>query len=232
MKGPESHRIVTMSSPSTASFDDHLALLQQFLTRRRGIVETVDAPPFNVQGKQISRNRDRRYFEQQLTSCFFGAPGLPRQLFRLRGQLAAAHLADGFEPLPSDRFASELDPLELILRAYGHLELHRWPGKPGRLTYAQTIYTVFMLRYLESLSLRIWDDGEDRAEHHLHEIQVLLDRLNELEAGCVFVRDARWLIQTAQGPLTRLLGPYFRIADRISGSLTDKDRLEIHSAGA
>src|SRR5262245_24712861 len=177
-----------MSSTSACSFDDHLALLQQFLTRRQQIVHSVEATLLNVQGKAISRNRDRQYFEQQLHACFFGAPGLPRQLSRLRGQLGAAHLADGFEPLPIDRFASELDPLELILRAYGYWELHRWPGKAGRLTYAQTLYTAYMIRYLESLSLRIWDDGDARAGDRLREIQVLAARLNELEGGCVFVR--------------------------------------------
>ena len=46
------------------------------------------------------------------------------------------------------------------------------------------------------------------------------------------VRDARWLIQTAQGPLTRRLEPYFRIAERISASFTTARRLEIHKAGA
>jgi hypothetical protein len=46
------------------------------------------------------------------------------------------------------------------------------------------------------------------------------------------VRDARWLIQTAQGPLTRHLLPYFRIARQISGSFTDAQRCELHKAGA
>jgi len=43
---------------------------------------------------------------------------------------------------------------------------------------------------------------------------------------------ARWLLPTAQGPLTRLLQPYFIIADHISRSFEDDERLEIHRAGA
>ena len=43
------------------------------------------------------------------------------------------------------------------------------------------------------------------AADRLQEIQRLLDRLNDASRPDVFVRDARWLIQTAQGPLTRHL---------------------------
>ena len=44
------------------------------------------------------------------------------------------------------------------------------------------------------------------------------------------VRDARWLIQTAQSPLTRHVRPYFIMAGQVSG--LDEARLEIHKAGA
>ncbi len=61
-------------------------------------------------------------------------------------------------------------------------------------------------------------------------MQRLLDRLN---AGTIrLVRDARWLIQTAQGPLTRHVRPYLIKADNISRSFTHTDRIEIHKAGA
>jgi hypothetical protein len=39
-------------------------------------------------------------------------------------------------------------------------------------------------------------------------------------------------MQTAQGPLTRHLGPYFTIADQIAASLSEPIRLGIHDAGA
>jgi hypothetical protein len=66
----------------------------------------------------------------------------------------------------------------------------------------------------------------------MQDVQRLLDRLNEASHGEAFVRDARWLIHTAQGPLTRHLLPYFRVADRISESFTHEYRLGIHGAGA
>ena len=63
-------------------------------------------------------------------------------------------------------------------------------------------------------------------------MQRLLDRLNSDSSGPVFIRDARWLIQTAQGPLTKELEPYFRVAARIAGTLDREYRLEVHKAGA
>ena len=64
----------------------------------------------------------------------------------------------------------------------------------------------------------------------LRDVQHLFDRLNGDSSGPVFIRDARWLIQTAQGPLTRartLLsrrGAHRRSFDR-------GYRLEVHTAG-
>jgi hypothetical protein len=40
------------------------------------------------------------------------------------------------------------------------------------------------------------------------------------------------LIQTAQGPLTRQLAPYFKIAERVSASFGNAEALDIHAAGA
>jgi hypothetical protein len=48
----------------------------------------------------------------------------------------------------------------------------------------------------------------------------------------VYVRDVRWLVQTAQGPLTKYLDPYFRIATHISESFTEAIRIGLHAAGA
>jgi hypothetical protein len=215
----------------TVSFAEHLALFDQFLSRRQEIVERIEQHLLNVQGKDTSRRRDRAHFDNLLSFCFFALPGLSPTQARLKGQLAARHLAEGFDPVPLDKYSHELDPLELIPRAYHHWERHRWPGRSGRLTYAQTIYTVFMLRQLEALSLRIWDDGTSRAAERIQELQRLLDRLNAPASPDVFVRDARWLIQTAQGTLTRYLPPYFKVADRIAASFTDEFRLGLRAAG-
>jgi hypothetical protein len=214
------------------SFPDHVALLSAFIDGRRDIVERIESSLLNVRGKDLLPVRDRRPFDRLLRSCFFGAPGVPRELARLDGQLAAARLADGFEPVPIDRFCVDLDPLELIPRAYEHWERRHWPGRSGRLTYAQTIFYVYVLRQLEHLSLRMWDDGCSDAGNRLDNLQRLLDRLNDPGVPAPFVRDVRWLVQTAQGPLTRDLAPYFTIADRISRSFIDDRRLELHRAGA
>jgi hypothetical protein len=213
-------------------FSEHLALLREFLDRRQEIVEHIEHRLLNVREKDTPDSRNRREFEQTLDSCFFKLPGLPRGLLRLKGQLAAMHLADGFEPISLGGYSYELDPLELIVRARQYWERHRWPGRSIRLRFASNVYSVFVLRQLEHLSLRIWDDGNEGAEDRLQEIQSLLDRLNAIAGVDPLVRDARWLIQTAQGPLTRRLQPYFRITERISESFSDARRLEVHKAGA
>jgi hypothetical protein len=225
-----------MTAPPNFSFADHVALLDQFLARRGAIVERIEESLLNVRGKETATSRDRSHFERLLNECFFGLPGLAPELLRLKGQLAATHLADGFEPIQLGKFASEFDPLELIVRAYGHWNTRRWPGRSGRIMYAQTIYSVFLLRQLENLSLRMWDDGNDRADGRLQELQALLDQLNahagRKEMRGVYVRDVRWLVQTAQGGLTKHLEPYFRVAAHVAGSFTDSVRLGFHAAGA
>ena len=213
-------------------FDEHLALVDHFLSRRQTLVERIEQHLLNVRDKPTSRRRDRAHFAHLLNGCFFGLPGLSSDLSRLMGQLAAQHLADGFEPVVLDKFTQELDPLELVLRAYFYWEHHRWPGRSGRIAYAQTIYAVFVLRQLEGLSLRVWDDGHDLAPPRLDAVQTRLDRLNSVPAGGIFVRDARWLVQTGQGPLTRYLAPYFKVAAEISAAFPGASGIEFHAAGA
>ena len=201
-----------------------VALVRELLERRQAIVELIDTRVLNA--------RDPGGHSRQiLDSCFFEAPGLPRDFARLHGVLADAHLADGFVPTALDGSAHALDPVALAAHAQRHWERHRRPGRNVRLAYAARVYTVFVLRQLEHLSLRIWDEGHDAAEDRLHEIQGLLDRLNDGPAAEPLVRDARWLIHTAQGPLTRRLDPYFRIAGHIAASFSDAYRLGIHAAG-
>jgi hypothetical protein len=214
------------------SFPDHVALVNELLTRHQTIVEHIESRLLNVQGKDVARNRSRDYFDRALDSCFYDTPGVPRVLAELKGQLYASHLADGFEPVVLDGAAHTLDPLELILRAYDIWDHARWPGRNGRLAYARVLFGVFLLRQLEALSLRIWDDDPALAGDRLQEIQRMLDRLNDRLRPNVLIRDARWLIQTAQGPLTRHLAPYFRIADKIGQSFTGESGLALHAAGA
>jgi hypothetical protein len=216
----------------TAAFSDQIALLRQFLDGRVDIVDRIERGLLNVQGKETSRRRDRQHFERLLDTCFFDLPGVPRAAAGLSRQLAARHVADGFVPVALDRFVHEFDPLELIPRAYNYWDDHRWPGRSGREQYAQGLYAAFMLRQLETLSLRVWDDGHDLAEDRLGQIQDLLVAVNGAGRSAAFVRDARWLIVIAQGPLTRDLAPYFTVSEQIARSFTDSTRLGLHKAGA
>ncbi len=206
------------------SFADHAARLTHFVSRAQHIIEQIEARLLNVQGKDLSRSPDRRRIEEILDTCF----GESRAL----GRVAAAGVDDGLEPVQLEKRSHELDPIELVARAYDYWTRSRWPGRNGRVTYAAALYSVCMIRQLEHLSRRLWDDGADRAPAYLRDLQRLLAALNGSAPSGVFVRDARWLIQTALGPLTRDPRPYFRTAAHVSGSFADADRAEIHKAGA
>ena len=213
-------------------FTDHAALLEALLHHRQVIAERLEGRLLNVQGKDLARGADREQVERLLDACVYDLPGLAPDPSRLRGQLAAAQIADGFEPVVREQISHALDPVALVVGAHRHWERERWPGKAGRLSFARALFAVFILRQLEALSLRIWDDGAGAAGARLAHIQQLLDRLNHEAGSNGLLRDARWLIQTAQGPLTRHLAPYFRTAERISESFTAADRIELHKAGA
>ena len=230
------------------SFSGHIALLEQFLSSRQAIVDGLERHLFGARGKANAENGDRDSIADSFNGCFFESPAISPHLSHLKGQLDAAHLADGFEPARQDGYARGLDPVELVLRAYHHWDSSRWPGRNGRLVFAESLYAVFVLHQLELLSLRIWDEGSDRpwaighrpsskydlAAERLQHVQRLLDWLNEGSPSAPairMVRDARWLIQTAQSPLTRHVRPYFIIAGQVSG-LDEEARLEIHKAGA
>jgi hypothetical protein len=213
------------------SFSDHIRLLEQFLAGRQQIVDGIDRRLLNVRGKATAQGTDRERLEDILSRCFFESPAVSTEGSRLKGQLAAAHLADGFDPVQADDYSREIDPVGLVHYAQHLWDRNRWPGRSGRITYAQSLYNTFILRQLAHVSLRIWDEGHQMASTRLQQVQRLLDLLNTAGAAPI-VRDARWLIQVAQGPLTKHLKPYFVIADRVAGSFADRDRKEIHKAGA
>ena len=215
----------------SVSFVDHVGLLEQFLAGRRQIVDDIDRRLLNLKGKAVRQDSSRGSWADILNGCFFQSPTLSIKAFRLSGELETARLADGFEPVAADGYARELDPVDLILRAHHYWDHTRWPGRNVRLSYAQSVYAVFMMRQLEHLSMRIWDEGNGTAPERLQQVQQLLDRLNTGGAP-PRVRDARWLIQSAQSSLTRHLKPYFTTAERVASSFTDRDRLEVHKAGA
>jgi hypothetical protein len=147
-------------------FSDHVALMDGFLIARPAIVDNLERQLFSARGKAHAQNGDRESIAEIFDTCFFESPAIPRHLSGLKGQLEAAHRADGFEPAAGDGYSRELDPVELALRACHHWNRDRWPGRNGRLAYAQSLYAVFILRQLEHLILRIWD--EDRRSSIVH----------------------------------------------------------------
>src|SRR5688572_8218040 len=215
-------------------FSDYVCLLEELLDSRPAIVGELERQLFSARGKADAQSGDRASIADIFSACFFESPTISRHRSRLNGQLDAARLADGFEPVRQDRYSRELDPVELVLRACHYWDATRWPGAKGRLAYTQTLYAVFILRQLEHLSLRVWDEGHEHSVGRLQHVQRLLDLLNgggRFANGIRLVRDARWLVQTAQGPLTRHVRPYFIKAANVS-ALSQDVRLEVHKAGA
>jgi hypothetical protein len=125
-----------------------------------------------------------------------------------------------------------IDPAEMMIRAFHLWQQTRWPGRNGRGRYAHTLFNVYVLRFLELLSMRVWDSGSSGAGERLAQAQRVLD---ELWKGTpadqpVLVRDARWLIPLAQSPTTDDLSAYFEVSERIAESFSEQDRIEIRKA--
>src|SRR5688572_15590584 len=99
-------------------FSDHIGLLEQLLDSRPGVVGELERRLFSARGKADAQSGDRASIADIFNTCFFESPSISRHFSRLNGQLDAAHLADGFEPVRQDRYSRELDPVELVLRAY------------------------------------------------------------------------------------------------------------------
>jgi hypothetical protein len=121
----------------------------------------------------------------------------------------------------------------MMMRAFYLWTQTRWPGRNGRVRYAHTLFNLYVIRCLELLSLRIWDAGSNGAGDRLAQVQEVLDQLWSITTADqpVLVKDARWLIQTAQSLATDDLGAYFDVATHIAGSLSEDDWIEIHKAG-
>jgi hypothetical protein len=212
-------------------FETATALIDTFLARRGVIVDTIERRLLNVGNKPSSRVRDRAGFEEAMAACFCGATAAPREAAAQLTALDAAHVADGFAPLFRQTHAHQLDVAAWLAHAYEHWDRTRWPGTAGRVRYAGTLYTAYLLRYLQSLTLRLWDGTPAAAPQRLTAVQRLLDSLNA-GAPRPFVRTAPWLLHTALGPLTKGLAPYFRVAERIAQTGSGSAGLEIHAAGA
>ena len=214
-------------------FQAHIELLHVFLVRRDQIVERIQGL-LNAQRKPIEYLQDGPLLFRHVEDCFFTLTGITHSQSRLRGQLEDAHWASGFKPREISGLHNGLiDPAEMMIRGFHLWQQTRWPGRNGRVRYAHTLFNLYVIRCLELLSMRLWDDGSSSAGDRLSQVQGVLDQLWNITPSDqpVLVRDARWLIQMAQSPATDDLGAYFDVAEKIAETLSKEDRIEIHKAG-
>ena len=214
-------------------FQPHLDLLHLFLARRDAIVEGIQGL-LNAQRKPIEYLQDGALLSRHFEDGFFALSGVSHSQWSRRGQLEHAHWAAGFKPRDLPGLHNGLiDPAEMMIRAFHLWRQTRWPGRGGRVRYAHTLFNLYVIRCLELLSMRVWDDGTSSAGDRLAQVQGVLDQLWKHSPGDqpVLVRDARWLIPMAQSPATDELGPYFDVAEKIAETLSTDDRIEILQAG-
>ena len=214
-------------------FAAHIEMLQSFLGGRQEVVERIQAV-LNAQRQPLDYLRDGPLLSRLFEDCFVALPGVTLSQSRLQGQLEEAHSASGFKPrrIPG-LYNGLIDPAEMMMRAFHLWRETRWPGRNGRVRYAHTLFNLYVLRRLELLSLRLWDNGASSASDRLADVQGVLDDLWKGTPADqpVLVRDARWLIQLAQSPAADDLGAYFEVAQTIAGTFSADDRIEIHKAG-
>jgi len=212
-------------------FQSHVELFQFFLTHRNDIVERIEGV-LNAQRKPIEYLQNGSLLSRLLEDCFF--IGTTHDQSRLRGQLEEAHWASGFRPKELPGLHNGLvDPAEMMIRGFHLWGQTRWPGRNGRIRYAHTLFNVYVIRCLELLSMRLWDDETTSAGDRLSQVQGVLDQIWKTTPADqpVLVRDARWLIQLAQSPATDDLGAYFDVAAKVAESLSAVNRIEICKAG-
>ena len=231
---PSWGRIVTEKPFGQVPFQANVELLRLFLTHREEIVESIEAV-LNAQRKPIRYLQDHSLLFRDFEDCFFARTAAAAGQTRLRGQLEEAHWAAGFRPRPvSDLHNDLIHPAEMMIRAFYCWQQTRWPGRNGRLHYAHTLFNVYVLRWLQFLSMCLWDEGPGSASGRLADIQGVLDALwKSTPAGQpAFVRDARWLVPLAQSLITDELAPYFEVARHVTETLPEADVLEIQKAHA
>jgi hypothetical protein len=212
------------------SFEAHIELLHLFLARREDVVARLETL-LNAQRRPAHYLQDVAQLARHVDECFFALPALTPAHAGLRRQLEEAHWASGFKPRRTPGQHNDLvDPAEIMSRAFLMWQRTRWPGHYGRLSFAHTLFNLFVLRRLMLLAMRIWDAGPPRDKLAL--LQRVLDDLwrSTPAEQPVLVRDARWLFALAQSPTTDELHGYFEIAERIAATLADDDRVEILKA--
>jgi hypothetical protein len=237
--GADSSRgdIATGKPSGQVPFQANVELLLLFLTHREDIVESIGAV-LNAQRKPVRYLQDQSLLSRDFEDCFFARTAVTASQERLRDQLEEAHCAGGFRPRQVQGLYNDLiHPAEMMIRAFYCWQQTRWPGRNGRMHYAHTLFNLYVLRCLQFLSMRLWDEdpssfAQEKAGTRLAEIQGVLDELWRSSPADqpVIVRDARWLIPLAQSLITDELGPYFEVARQVSETLQEADALEIQKA--
>jgi hypothetical protein len=238
-------RMVTGKPFGEVPFQENVELLRLFLTHREDIVESIEAV-LNAQRKPIRYLQDQSLLFRHFEDCFFERAKVTVSRKLLRGQLEEAHWAGGFRPRQVQGLYNDLiHPAEMMIRGFYCWQQTRWPGRNGRLHYAQTLFNLYVLRWLQFLSMRLWDavptagrqdDGPSgfaqKAGGRLAEIQGVLDELWRSSPADqpVIVRGARWLIPLAQSLISDELAPYLEVAQQVTETLQEADVLEIQKA--
>jgi hypothetical protein len=230
-------RIVTGKPFGQVPFQANVELLRLFLTHREDIVESIEAV-LNAQRKPIRYLQDQPLLSRHFEDCFFARTAVTAAQERLGVQLEEAHWAGGFRPRQVPGLYNDLiHPADMMIRGFYCWQQTRWPGRNGRVHYAHTLFNLYVLRCLQFLSMRLWDEGpsafaQEKAGGRLAEIQSVLDELWRSSPADqpVMVRDARWLIPSAQSLITDALAPYFEVARQVTETLPEADALEIQKA--
>src|SRR5690606_5415850 len=127
----------------------HVELIHTFLAHRGRIVDSIQGL-LNAQQKPAPYREDKAQLTRHLQDAFFAAGISGEQGTALRGQLQAAHWAEGFTPRAMPGMHNDLpDPGEMMLRAFNLWRQTRWPGVNGRVRYAQALFNLYLLRALE-----------------------------------------------------------------------------------
>jgi hypothetical protein len=230
-------RIVTGTPFGEVPFQANVELLRLFLMHREDIVESIEAV-LNAKRKPIQYLQDQSLLSRHFEDCFLARTAVTASQKRLRDQLEEAHWVAGFRPRQVPGLYNDLiHPADMIIRGFYCWQQTRWPGRNGRIRYAHTLFNLYVLRCLQFLSMRLWDEGgsvfaQEKAGGRLAEIQGVLDELWSSSPADqpVMVRDARWLIPLAQSLITDALAPYFEVARQVTETLPEADALEIQKA--
>lgn len=213
-------------------FEAHNELLRIFVAHRSDIVAGIQGL-LNARQKAPRDRAEKDLLSQRFEDCFFALDALDEAQLALRGQLQRAHWSGGFKPREMPGLHNDLaDAGEMMGRAFNLWQQTRRPGRNVLERYAQALFSLYLLRNLQLLVMRVWDGGSGEADSRLAQVQRLLDTLWQSAPPDqpVMLRDARWLIPVAQSPTTDELRPYFDVAAQLETSLAAEDRLEVHRA--